>query len=948
MNNNINIQLEIIEESIKWVNETTSMRGLKGESAYRKLVNYRRKLNSKKSAIEDNPAAAIFGQSQVGKSYLVSNLLTDTEKPFCISDQNGKEFDFIADINPVGSGSESTSLVSRFSVNYIPVNTKYPIKAKLLAPVDLILVLCDSFYNDIKVSRDQMLKSDEIDSAVNEIKNKWSTREIQQNFLTEDNMHEIKDYFNDIFSTKAINISDSFFEEISLLISKIRPNEWKEVFSLLWNRNEEFSELFSNLIEKYESLNFIDTLYLPIEAVLSKHGTLLDVRRLKEIFQDPEKIESEYRGETNLLLIECNKEKEIKSFPKTYLCALSAELIFSLPEDLLHSKPFIKETDLLDFPGSRARKTTPENNILKAQMSEFLIRGKVAYLFNKYSYSEKISIMLFCAQHKQPDERAMPEVLAPLIKRIIGDSPESREEFIKNSKISPLFIISTFFNVNLEYDPLKDKYDSDFYLNFRWSQRFDDSLAAQLIDTRTYSWFNEWTTSKSFFQNIYLLRDFKYSGKIFKGYLSGKKETAKIEDPEQYPNFSEKLRQSFIEYTFVKNHFENPTESWDSAASLNQDGTELIIKKLTIAANNINPARLEKFRIELNSITCDILKLMKEYYNSPDKAESLRRSLRTAGLIQAKLDIAFGRNPFIFGMLMKRLMLNQSDVFNLFIDKIRDIERRDVINTDIYIAIRMKVPELNPDEDFDPNLERLRAAYEFETLQECKDFFEQKIKINLNELFYSKSKRVMNFSQILALSLESYFFNIHFDTARQNIADEISEEDLQNIQNMLKRLFTKLQIKEIISAKIRHYIDGYRNIEEVYEMIADISTEVINKFVCSVGLEFYDESNFNDLEKASENIEGMLLWEHNELKYEKISREEVVELITKLKNVPELLNRPKLPRDEIKMLPNFRNYIIWSDLLKAGFVVANGVPEYDPIANGILGRILEKCQTIKY
>ena len=38
MEKNINTQLNIIEKAIKWVKETDSMNGAKGESAYRNLV----------------------------------------------------------------------------------------------------------------------------------------------------------------------------------------------------------------------------------------------------------------------------------------------------------------------------------------------------------------------------------------------------------------------------------------------------------------------------------------------------------------------------------------------------------------------------------------------------------------------------------------------------------------------------------------------------------------------------------------------------------------------------------------------------------------------------------------------------------------------------------------------------------------------------------------------
>ena len=136
MEKTIQKQLEIIEKSNAWIK--TSLEGNKGKEAYRCMVNCRRKLKKKKIALEGNPAAAMYGESQVGKSYLISSLLSEEGKPFSITDENNVVHNFIEEINPPGGGSESTSLVSRFSVNYKPENQKFPVKAVLLSPADIV------------------------------------------------------------------------------------------------------------------------------------------------------------------------------------------------------------------------------------------------------------------------------------------------------------------------------------------------------------------------------------------------------------------------------------------------------------------------------------------------------------------------------------------------------------------------------------------------------------------------------------------------------------------------------------------------------------------------------------------------------------------------------------------------------------------------------------------
>ena len=182
---------------------------------------------------------------------------------------------------------------------------------------------------------------------------------------------------------------------------------------------------------------------------------------------------------------------------------------------------------------------------------------------------------------------------------------------------------------------------------------------------------------------------------------------------------------------------------------------------------------------------------------------------------------------------------------------------------------------------------------------------------------------------------------------QQNLSKILSEKRLQDIQDMLRRLYEKLEITEIVAERIRHFVDGFRNIEDVYEMIADISAEMINKFINTVGLEYYNESHFNDLKKANENIKG-LSWKHDELQFEKNTKSEVAELITQMANLPQLLNQNPLPKEKLKLLPNYRNYIMWYDLLKAGFVTVSGVPNYDPIANNNLGTIINEFELIKH
>lgn len=946
MNQNIQKQLDLIEKSNLWIR--TSLDGEKQKNAYRNMVNCRRKLNKKKFALESNPAVAIYGASQMGKSYLVGSLLSERGKPFTIIDGKNNEYDFINKINPIGKKTEATSLITRFSSNYNWLNPLFPIKAELLSPADLILVLCDSYYNDIKTEVDLALKSETINEKVTEFLSQYEHRQPQQKLLVEDDVLDIQDYFDKNFNTKATRIKDSiFFNKIAYLIEKVNINEWADVFALLWNNNPKITQLLKELFSQYEKLGFPKEIYLPIETVIRNYGTLLDVARLHEIYGEYIGTEVNYMSETTVMIYDNGQEKVINNFSKSYLCALTAELVFKLPKELESNKQFLKNTDLLDFPGTRNRLGIHEKEISNEDVPKMLLRGKVAFLFNKYSNSEKINILLFCQNNEKSEvQNILPQLINDWIGEMIGKTVQERTTFIEKSKIPPLFVVSTMFNIDLQYDYNNDTPINIDFRESRWKRRFL-TVFNEVFGSK--NWLNQWTTNSPNFQNIYLLRDFFYSSdtesKIFKGYNECKSESEEIV-PQNYPNFRKDLRQSFIDNDFVKCHFANPAESWDEAASMNKDGSQLIIDKLTIAANNINQARYEKIVSELNEISETILSELLKYYHSNDKDEELQKAKSIAGDIQYKLDTAFSADGIKqYGQLMKEFMLDEGLVLELYRKKINDIEHQDVVHLDIYSSYRIHVPVIDGDTK-ETYFERLCAHYEKAT-EEQKQQFRTELDnqgIDLEELISGNSDLIKNNAQQLAETLLEYWF-AHITlgdkhTIQQILAQEGSSA-LQEITDMYRKLFKKIGITEKIAGKIRRFIDGQSKTDLPYEIIADMSAELLNKCINTVGFDYLDEAEINDLREANEQNKLGLILDQNNNPTEK----SVAELFERIENWTDIIQSNP---EEMKSLPSYRNYLSWYNRLKVGFVSVCDIPSYDVQANEKLGTIIKETETITY
>lgn len=943
MPDKINTHIEKLEQSIDWVK--LNLQGEKMKETYSKLVDSRRKLNKIKFALMENPAAAMYGESQVGKSYLGSGLLSTPETPFEVIDPNGTKYNFIKNINPTGNGTESTSLITRFSLNCKWINADYPVKIKLLSVTDMVLLLCDTYYNDIKAHK--FLNTEELNEEIRKLEESVADRNIKQNSITEDDILDMRDYFKSQLKSKSPFIEGSlYFDKVSLIISRFESHEWVTVFSILWNRNNYFSDLFNELLHKYKELEFVAELYVPYSTVLRDFGTLLDVDRINELNGMFRNAESNFKPDTSVFYIDKSGGEKVKTIEKSYLCAMSAEVVFKLPVELQASKPFLEKTDLLDFPGARARWKNYEDDITSDLMPKMFLRGKVAYLFNKYSTNHLINTLLFCHHNKQSNVKYLPELLNRWIGNFVGENADKRKSFIDRSKVPPLFIIGTMFNLDIKYDQHDNRNNPDSLTN-RWVQRFSKVLEVDIINSETYDWLNNWSTDSTNFQNIYLLRDYYFSSEdqnqIYRGYISEKKEIEEI-IPAKYSEFRNDLRESFLRYEFVKKHFAVPEMNWDKVANMNQDGTDLIIEKLSIAAENINAARKEKFLLELKDISSQVIVELEKHYHSGNTNEMLQKAKETAGAIQRKIQIQNGRDPFFFGKLMQLLVITEGEIYSLYHDKIHSLELTQNVNIEEYNGLRLENPELSSSNDFETNIAVLQKKYEYTSAATCKEAFAND-GIDLHELFFGNKYRMLNYSDSLALALKNYWFKDCLKGKNfKGLCDLLSDSYALDLIGMFEKQYEKLLIENKITERLLKYANGIDNNAAVQEMIADMSAEIINKFVTTVGYAYFSEENLKEMELANNNHNLGLKLNHDYLAYDNFSTQDVVKLF----DVLDQFRENPLNDEILKNVPSYSNFKKWNDLLKLGFVSVCNIPNYDIPANKRLEQIITECNQIYY
>src|SRR5690554_5311700 len=198
-----------------------------------KLKNTKNTFNKIVKNIDDKPVMAVYGASQVGKSYLIKNLLSSEDSPLEIRNKE-KKYDFLKEINPTGTGAESTGIVTRFTIDKNEKFEDFPIEVRLLSPKDLLIMIIDTYFLDLKKINNHF-DPVQIDKSL-KIYEKEYQGEVQQN-LTEFDVLEIKSYLDkhiDKYTLTFESLSEvNFFERIAQIINGYSSEKWVELFSVL-------------------------------------------------------------------------------------------------------------------------------------------------------------------------------------------------------------------------------------------------------------------------------------------------------------------------------------------------------------------------------------------------------------------------------------------------------------------------------------------------------------------------------------------------------------------------------------------------------------------------------------------------------------------------------------------------------------------------------------------
>jgi hypothetical protein len=601
-------------------------------------------------------SVGVYGASQAGKSYLVSVLARKgTNRLYVI--MGNQEIDFIETINPEG-GKESTGLVTRFTTDSLNTPAQYPIQAKLLSEIDIIKTLSNSYAYDVSPAEDEDIE--EHMDLINKVLKELEGFPKIQSFIKTEDVYELEDYCNSRFigSVRFIALKKTeFWSRAAELLPNLNDPGRKKLVELLWEGLPNYSQIYDELLQQLNQLDHAKIIFCSPETLFNINGN--DWQRSTDSIINVSTLDALGDNDTSLINVVNSQGKAVR-ISRTNLTALVAELVMQIKEQ---PHDFFAHTDLLDFPGARSRKAHPKDTkILNTQSVkvENFLRGKVAYLFDRYSTDFELSSMLLCVGPSNLEVVGLDKIIEDWIGLTHGEKPEERDK-----KATSLFLVMTKFDTEFSEGAGKST-DGN-----RWTTRLEASLLKPFAaHSHKTNWVNKWHTNSAF-NNTYWLRNpnADQGGLIDSEGSPGSSKELAIRSSKK--DFVDKLREAFLSNAQVNKHFSNPAEAWDAGMSLNDGGISRLISELAkVCRPEVKQQQVSQC---LEVLIRDRDTDLRKYYIDSDIDKIYQEKLNLA--IQLVKTGGFLQQRKRLGDFIPLLLISDVDAYDIFVKSEQAIER---------------------------------------------------------------------------------------------------------------------------------------------------------------------------------------------------------------------------------------------------------------------------------
>lgn len=640
--------------AIEWVADNTQTVRPEAPALTREFRKHAAVARRLQAAVERPMCAGVFGPSQAGKSYLISALARAGTAPLVAEFEGVPDgLDFVRHINPEG-GQESTGLVTRFSIRRHGTVPGFPVALRLLSQTDLVKILGNTFFSDCDLSEEETPDAEKIGALIAAARQAAEGRPVDT--LTEDDVWDLQEYFEQRFKgvahIKALQAA-GFWAQTAEIAPKLNAQNRAKLFQLLWGEIEPFTRLYLSLHAAIEQLGFqtdacaeLDALVMPENgAIRRRQDSIIDVNTLAGLGEE---------GGGGALQVATRAGRPV-SLPRASVTALVAELAITMRDK---PWPFFDHTDLLDFPGARSREIIPDvRRYLKqpGALEGLFLRGKVAYLFERYCADQELTSMLLCIGPSNQEVRTLPGIVKEWIDTTHGPDPETRA---KNQ--TALFLVLTKFDA--EFAEAAGQSESS---EARWSARLNASLLG--FFGKVHDWPFNWHPGRPF-DNSFWLRNPNFKAKHILDY-GPKPEELEIGIRKSEGARIARSREEYLANPNVKAHFRDPARAWDEAFRLNDGGVTYLAEQLSPVCNP--EIKLGQIAARLANQRQAMRERLARYFVGGDlDAQRTQRLARAEEIIAALKACAGARR---FAKLLSAVQVNDSELADVLYGVERDM-----------------------------------------------------------------------------------------------------------------------------------------------------------------------------------------------------------------------------------------------------------------------------------
>lgn len=839
-----------LDKAFDWAGEQSDE--ITKTSVTRALKTVSRSLTTIHRAVQKRPSIAVFGQSQVGKSYLVQNLTKPTEEKFLKIkvDENEPEVNFLTEMNPDG-GKESTGLVTRFTTKKTNTPKSYPFSVELFGQLEIAAILLNSFWSDLK-DYDSTLEDFIVDDSKQLLKE--LSKDNYYEDLDEYDIHYFVNYiytnFSDSFLIRELK-KENYFKELIEALGGIKYNDRWKVLQILWGNNKFITELFKMLSEGIADLAFSKEVHVDLNALAPNTTTILDVERVRELFENRPVSEKIKVLTSQLKVVSINR-----SIISVLAKEVQLELANSFEED--EQRNFMNTSDVLDFPGSKSRERIPLkvfNSNSASQKLQLLIRGKVSYLFDTYTNHLGVATLLYCMDDNPPEEKEAPNRLHKWVKKYVGDNIEDRSNKLSKTlnilqnndlnveQVSPLLVVLTKFNQELN-NVIPGKETSIETHDSKWLARLHENFVEFMSRPVDDKWIKNWTKEQQTFKFIFPVRDPMYSQATFEGYELEKRETGiRLERKEAMNSIGISFRGS----KFIQDHILEPNKVWNELSSPNGTGINYLSEHLKSSAHP--EVTRTRFNFELNKINRELTSILKPYKVAGNISDDLKKAKTESLKTFTSMVAIANRSDNALSHILNEMLVTDTEIWSIVYDSIFNFKKplESENNIDLKQSFRDLGINININANKSEIISQLRDLYDGLDDAEIRTLILEQFDFDLNKidaLLSSKTDKSNN--SILAERIISYWVSKVINLSlNDHIIDQLNEnqqECLRTLVNEILKSRERLQLKKHLLSIIRDIQTGAISMEDI-DLVASCISTLLNDFIFSAGWSLSDEED---------------------------------------------------------------------------------------------------------